>query len=253
MNDSELLRNLINALLEVVVGQKNQTDKLSELIKRIDILSSLVVNSQKPKPGGGILNRENWPQTVFGLIVFIIAALVLIFKGGCSPENPKFFYIDDEQIDGGKILDSDFLDTESDSVDSESEFFDSESDSVEWETDTSDIFDDTDTTCPWDCKPIADSAEKTCDSDWDTDFGGPSYVRNWNYKCPINHWCCQPWPNSDGLTEKCDHCGRNCMTPDDVRLDLACDYPMTMCCDGGDNDFAKRNTSHERNIFLDNN
>lgn len=254
MNDSDAIRNLIQAVLEMIIEQKKQTSEITKLIERIDILSTIVVNSQKQKSIGGILNKENWPQTVFSLIVLALIVLVLIFKGGCTPENPKYFYID-EEIDAGNDFDSGHIDSEIGTDDSESVFDDSETgtDDSNFDSDTFDIVDDTDTNCPWDCLKVAKKAERTCDPDWDTDFGGPSYVRNWNYQCPLNHWCCQPWPDPNGLTKKCDHCGRNCMIPSDIRLDLACDYPFTMCCDGGNNEFSKRNTGFKGNVFLGNN
>jgi len=256
MIDKDAIKSLISAMLEVVVEQKRTAQEISKLVERIDILSSLVANSQKSKVNS-VLAKENWPQTVFSLIVLVVMALILIFKGGCSADLPELWITD---MDGGMEIDSDSeaFDSDSEAFDSDSEAFDSDSEAFDSDTDSEDIDSDTGGPCPWNCIPIADDSNLTCDTGWtgDTD-NPPESVRNWNYTCPDGMWCCQPWPSEIGLTEHCpEQCAKNC-NPDffDDRYDLACFNATIHCCtkkNGGNHEErSDRSKNNQRGIFLD--
>jgi hypothetical protein len=76
------VRGLTNAVLEIVEVQKATNEDLKNLCNRIDVLTSLLVNGQKKNsPTNSILpSKENWPTTVFGLIVLALVVMALILK-----------------------------------------------------------------------------------------------------------------------------------------------------------------------------
>lgn len=248
MNDTET-QNLIQALFEMAIEQRKTTQALSDLVQRIDVLSTLLINGQK-KSNGGILNRENWPQTVFSLVVLVVLALILIFKGGCSAQ-PDYFYLFDSDSDPlDSDSDSDPLDSDSDSdpldSDNDSDSLDSDNDSDPLDSDLL----DTDISCPWICTSIKKSDPlQTCDPDWDHE-SEPISIRNYNYRCSDDELCCQPWPDeSGGIESECpDRCQMNCVQNDKIDNNYGCFHPFTKCCIGGKN--AKGIKDIEKSMVL---
>jgi hypothetical protein len=147
-------------------------------------------------------------------IIFFLAII------GCSAE-PKSFNI--HELDSG-----DETNNNSDAVIEHDTGTD-----VDTDVDTgTDVDFDTDF-CPWECRSTHETQPAyTCDEYSYPEE--PSLVANFNFLCPLDHLCCQPWPPADdlGISDYCGdfeltECGENC---DVIDPNKACYNAAASCC-----------------------
>jgi hypothetical protein len=146
----------------------------------------------------------------------------------------------DADTDSDGDTDSD-ADTDSDGDSDSDADTDSDGDS-DSDTDTdsdSDTDSDADTgtdsetdSCPWMCRK--DIGYASCDETIDPNQT-PRWVRNYNYTCPSDLLCCQPYDGEIGLTEDCNNldfetqCSEQ-QCPDTQNLDRYCHGATEACC-----------------------